>query len=412
MSDGNPAISSPDSRFLVRGSPAYRRASLALFAAGFATFSSIYSVQPLMPEFSREFGVSAAVSSLSLSATTGILAFVLFLAGLMSGALNRKWTMALSLLGIGLFSLIVAVAPGWPALLTARALQGVVLGGVPALALAYLSEEIQPSALGSATGLYIAGTAIGGMSGRVITGLLAEAFDWRVAIAVLGVVSFAAAGIFVWLLPRSRNFVPRHGLTMREHIEPIVAHLRHPALPWVFLYGFLLMGAFVSIYNYVAYRLTGPPFSLGQGAIGSVFAVYIVGVFTSVLAGRVADRMGRPPVLVFAIVLMAVGLAIMWPDSLVLIIIGIGLVTIGFFAGHSTASGWVGWLARHGKGHAAGLYLLGYYLGSSVLGTVGGVFWNSYGWPGVVVMVAAILLVGLCLTLYLMHWQRRGQDYR
>lgn len=405
MGDSNAACR--EGRFLERGTPAYRRTNLALFAAGFTTFSSIYSVQPLMPEFSREFGVSAAVSSLSLSITTGVLAFILFLAGLVSEALERKTVMTISLFGTAILSLIVAAAPGWPMLLAARALEGVALGGVPALAIAYLSEEVRPADLGSATGLYIAGTAVGGMGGRVIAGLFAEAFGWRAAIAILGVIGFLAAAIFFWLLPRSRNFIARRGLTVGQHAGPVIAHLRHPALPWVFICAFLFMGAFVSIYNYAAYRLSGPPFFLGQGAIGSVFIVYIFGVVTSAIAGRVADRAGRPPVLIFAIVLMALGLALMWPDSLGTIIAGIGLVTIGFFAGHSTASGWVGLLAERGKGHAAGLYLLGYYLGSSVIGSLGGLFWGGYGWPGVVAMVSVILLFGLYAAIHLAVWQRR-----
>ncbi|MES1954720.1 MFS transporter [Salinisphaera hydrothermalis] len=394
-------------RYLEHGTSEYLRANLALFAAGFATFSSMYSVQPLMPEFSREFGVSAAVSSLSLSVTTGVLAFTLFLAGLMSGAIERKTVMTASLLGSATLSLVAAIAPGWSTLLVARAFEGIALGGVPALAIAYLSEEIKPADLGTATGLYIGGTACGGMGGRVIAGLLAEAFGWRVAIAVLGVIGFVAAAVFVWLLPRSRNFIAQRGLTIRQHAGPVVSHMRHRALPWVFFCGFLFMGAFVSVYNYVGYRLSAPPFSLGQGAIGAVFVVYMFGIVTSAIAGRIADRHGRPPVLIFAIVLMALGLALMWPDSLIAIIAGIALVTIGFFAGHSTASGWVGLLAEHGKGHAAGLYLLGYYLGSSVIGSLGGLFWSGYGWAGVAAMVAAILLIGLVATIRLTVWHRQ-----
>ncbi|WP_423823981.1 MFS transporter [Salinisphaera sp. SPP-AMP-43] len=394
-------------RYLERGTSEYWKVNLALFAAGFATFSSMYSVQPLMPMFSQTFGVSAAVSSLSLSVTTGVLAFTLFIAGLMSGAIERKTVMTASLFGSAMLSLVAAIAPGWATLLAARALEGIALGGVPALAIAYLSEEIKPADLGTATGLYIGGTACGGMGGRVIAGLIAEVFGWRIAIAALGVIGFVAAAVFVWLLPRSRNFMAQRGLSIREHAGPVVAHMRHHALPWVFFCGFLFMGAFVSVYNYVAYRLSEPPFDLSQGAIGAVFVVYMLGIVTSAVAGKIADRRGRPPVLVFAIVLMGLGLALMWPDSLIAIVAGIGVLTIGFFAGHSTASGWVGLLADHGKGHAAGLYLLGYYLGSSVVGSIGGLFWSGYGWAGVASMVATILVIGLVVTIRLTLWQRR-----
>jgi len=395
--------------FLERGTPHYLRANLALFAAGFATFSSMYAVQPLMPLFSQQFGVSAAMSSLSLSVTTGVLAFALFVAGLMSEAIDRKQVMTASLVCSAVLSIVAAAAPGWYTLLAARALEGLALGGVPALAIAYLSEEIKPADLGAATGLYIGGTACGGMGGRVIAGLVADYSDWRIAIATIGALGLVSTGLFIWLLPRSENFIARKGLSIREHAGPVVEHMRHRALPWVFLCGFLFMGAFVSVYNYISFRLSEAPFSMSQGAIGAVFVIYILGIITSPIAGRVADRSGRPPMMVAAIVLMAAGLAVMWADSVWAVVAGMALLTIGFFAGHSTASGWVGLLARRGKGHAAGLYLLGYYLGSSIVGSVGGLFWSDYAWPGVTAMVAVVLLVGLVATLRLTVWQRGEQ---
>lgn len=404
----NQSDTNAEPQYLERGTRAYLRANLALFAAGFATFSSMYAVQPLMPLFSQQFGVSAAMSSLSLSVTTGVLAFTLFVAGLMSDAIDRRLVMVASLVASAILSIAASMAPGWYALLAVRALEGVALGGVPALAIAYLSEEIEPADLGTATGLYIGGTAIGGMGGRVIAGLVADFAGWRLAIAVIGLLGLAATVVFFLLLPGSRNFVARRGMSIREHAGPVIEHMRHQALPWVFLCGFLFMGAFVSVYNYVSYRLSEAPFALGQGAIGAVFTIYILGVITSPIAGRIADRNGRPPVLMFAILLMGGGLLVMWPDSLWGVVAGMALITIGFFAGHSTASGWVGLLAKRGKGHAAGLYLLGYYLGSSVIGSIGGLFWNGYAWSGVTVMIAVVLILGLLATIRLTILHRRA----
>lgn len=395
----------PEPHYLQRRTPLYRRANLALFAAGFTTFSSIYAVQPLMPAFSHEFQVSATVSSLSLSATTLVLAFTLFVAGLVSASLVRKKIMGWSLLATALLSLLVAAAPGWHALLVARLLQGVALGGVPALAIAYLSEEVRPQDLGSAMGLYIAGTAIGGISGRVMSGVLAEFYGWRLALVVLAVIGLLAALVFWWLLPPSRNFVARRNMSWREHASPLLQHLRHPALPLVFACGFLLMGVFVTVYNYIAYRLSAAPFSLGQAAIGSVFLVYALGIVVSPLAGRAADRWGRPPVLLVGLGFSLLGLLAMWPQQLFWVVVGIGLVTLGFFIGHVAASGWVGLLAKEGRGHAAGFYLLAYYLGLSLMGTLGGVFWEAYGWGGVSGMVLLMLLLMLLLVLRLARWQ-------
>lgn len=389
------------------GDAPFWQISCALFAAGFATFSMLYCVQPLMPLFSDDFGVSPAVSSLSLSIATGVLAFSILFTGLMSEALERKRVMAVCLAAASILSLVAALAPNWSLLLAARALSGVVLGGVPALALAYLAEEMPPSALGFATGLYIGGNAIGGMAGRVIGGLMAEFGGWRLAFAVVGAIGVLATLLFLRLLPKSRHFKPRHGMTLTEHLAPMGDHLRHGALPWVFVTGFVLMGGFVSVYNYITYRLSSPPYALAPSAIGAIFIVYLLGTAASTIAGRMADRYGRPVVLATGIGIMALGLGLTQAAGLNVVILGIALLTIGFFTGHSTASGWTGQLADHGKGQAAGLYLLAYYLGSSIIGSIGGVFWSYAGWPGVTGMVACLLLLAAIAAAKLGLWQRR-----
>lgn len=389
-----------------QGSRDFIRANLALFAAGFATFSLLYCVQPLMPLFSHDFDIGAAVSSLSLSISTGVLAFSILITGLMSEAINRKRMMGGCLAGAAVLSLLASLAPTWGLLLAARALSGVVLGGVPALALAYLAEETSPKALGFATGLYIGGNAIGGMAGRVIGGFMGDLGGWRLALAVMGAIGIAAALIFFWLLPRSRFFRPRHHMTLTEHIAPIRDHLRHGALPWVFLSAFALMGGFVTVYNYITYRLSEPPFDLGPSAIGAIFIVYLLGTAASTIAGRLADRYGRPQIIATGLLIMLAGLAVTWGTALLTIIVGIALVTIGFFTAHSTASGWTGQLADHGRGQAAGLYLLAYYLGSSIIGSIGGVFWTHFGWPGVSALVVLLLILAFVSATKLWLWQR------
>ncbi len=401
-------IDTADPAYLEPGTAAFRSANIALSAAGFATFSSLYSVQPLMPLFSDSFGISPAASSLSLSITTAVLAFSIFIAGLMSEAIDRKRLMALSLIGSSLLSLAAAFAPGWGALLAARALEGIVLGGVPALAIAYLAEETRPSALGFAMGLYVSGTALGGMAGRVISGVAADLGGWRAAMAAMAVIGFIATLVFIRLLPASRHFQPRPGLSMAEHLAPIGRHLRHGALPWVFTIGFLLMGGFVAVYNYMPYRLAEGPYFLSQSAIGAVFVVYLLGIVASTTFGRLADRHGRARMLLIGLVVMILGLALTLATSLALLVVGIGLITLGFFASHAIASGWVGQLAQGGKGQAAGLYLLSYYLGSSLVGVLGGLFWAELGWPGVVALVAALLAIAFVAVFRLWVWQRNA----
>lgn len=396
--DGMETADRNDPPYLVRGTPEFRRASVALVAAGFSTFSLLYCVQPLLPIFTAVFGVSPAQSSLSVSLTTGILAIAIFAAGLFSEAWDRRKLMSAGLALSALLTLCASFAPSWHLVLVARALQGVALGAVPAVAMAYIAEEVRPDGLGLAMGLYVGGTAIGGMLGRVITGAVTDWFNWRIALAAIAVFGMLSAIAFFTLLPPSRRFTPRRGLTLAHHHGALLMHLRHPYLRWVFACGFLLMGSFVTVYNYIGYRFAAPPFSLSQSFIGAIFVVYLVGTVASPWAGRLADQIGRAAVLAMSLGLMLVGLLLTLATPLWVIIVGITCMTFGFFAGHAVASGWVGALANKAKGVAAALYLLSYYLGSSLIGSYGGHFWARDGWPGVVGLVSVLLIIGLAIT--------------
>jgi YNFM family putative membrane transporter len=386
-----------------RGTPAYRRVSLALFLAGFATFSLLYGVQPLLPAMAAHFGVSPAESSLALSLSTGCLALAILGAGAVSASMQRRPLMFASMLAAALLNIVAALVPQWHTLLLARALSGLALGGVPAVAMAYLAEEIEPPGLGLAMGLYVGGTAFGGMTGRVAVSVLAEHLGWQAALVVLGGLSVLVAGGFWWLLPASRNFVPHAAQPLREHAAIWLGQLRAPGLPWLFAIAGLLMGAFVTVYNYGGFRLMAPPYGLSQSQIGLIFCAYVFGIVSSATAGALADRYGRWPVLVCGLLCTLAGLGLTVLSPLGAVVAGIVTMTIGFFVAHAVASGWVGQLAVGSKGHAASLYLLSYYLGSSVMGSAGGWFWAHGGWLGVAGFAMVLVLLALGAA-----WRLRG----
>jgi MFS transporter, YNFM family, putative membrane transport protein len=373
----------------------------ALFLAGFATFSLLYCVQPLLPVLGAAFRVGPAESSLAVSLTTGCLALAILAAGALSRSLSRKSLMASSLVLAATLNLGTAIAPYWPLLLTLRALEGLALGGAPAVAMAYLAEEIHPDGLGRAMGLYVAGTALGGMAGRVLTGALADLLGWRWALGGVALLGLTAATGFRLLLPASRNFRPEPPGSLAVHLRLWGGRLRDSRLGRLFAIGFLAMGAFVTLYNYVGFRLLTTPYNLSQTGAGLVFTVYLFGVAASAAAGALADRIGGAPVMTAGFACALVGVATTLATPLPAVIVGVALVTIGFFAIHTVASGGVGRLAADAKGHASSLYLLFYYLGSSVMGSLGGWLWTGAGWPGVAAYVGALFTAGLLLALSL-----------
>ncbi|QPB19953.1 MFS transporter [Rhizobium sp. 007] len=394
MSDISPIetpAASPAKEYLQRGTASYRRASLALFLSGFSTFSLLYCVQPLLPIFADEFSVSPAESSLSLSLSTGFLAIAIICAAAISEGLGRRSLMSISLVGAAALTIAAAFVPDWHLLLVIRAFQGFVLGGVPAVAMAYLAEEIDPRGLGATMGLYVGGTAFGGMSGRVLTGIFAEYLTWRPAMFLIGAIGLAAAAGFIALLPASRNFIRRPGFDPKFHLKAWLAHMRNPALPFIFAIAFLAMGSFVTIYNYAGFRLVAAPYDLTQTELGLIFTVYLFGIGASSVGGILGDRFGHFAVLLTGIAITAVGSALTLSAFLPVIIFGIIVLTSGFFMSHSIASGLVGKLARGTKGHASSLYMLGYYVGSSVMGSAGGWFFAIEGWTAVVFFTLGML---------------------
>lgn len=385
-------------RGYARGDAGYVRITAALFAAGMATFVSMYSAQAVLPQLADEFGASPAVAALAVSATTGVLAFAIVPASILSERFGRTRVMVCSALVSALIGVLIPLAHSLELVLLGRALQGLTLAGVPAVAMAYLAEEVEPAALGAAMGRYIAGTTIGGLGGRLVAGLALDATSWRWALEAAAVVALAFTAAFVRLAPPSRFFVPKT-IGVRTSATNVTAHLRNPRVLGLVAIAFLLMGGFVSVYNVLGFRLLRSPFDLPQALVGLVFCMYVSGTLTSAWAGRLADRFGRGSVLVSSIVTMSVGLAITWFDALPAVLLGMLLFTGGFFAAHSTASGWVGVLATSHRAEASSLYLFGYYTGSSVIGAIAGLPFAAFGWAGTVCVVAAAVLTALGVAL-------------
>ena len=391
----------PSRRLIGRTEPEFARVTTAFFLAGFATFAALYCVQPLLPIFAEDFAVTPAVASLSLSLATLVMAPALIVAGSASEVFGRKRLMVGSLAATSLATLIASLARDWTILLALRALTGLALSGVPAVAMAYLADEIAPAALGLAMGVYIAGTTLGGMASRLVSGVLADHWGWRVAIAAVAVEGLAGAAFLAAALPREDPPGTARP-DLRQLLRTLAAHLSEPGLRLLFAEGFLVMGALVCTYNYIGFRLAAPPFSLSQTTIGLVFTLYLVGAVSSAAMGDLAGRLGRRRVLWIAAAIELAGVAVTVPENLPAVLVGVALITWGFFGAHSIASSWVGLRAPAGRAQATALYLFFYYLGSSVVGWAGGWFFARWGWSGVSgllgVVVGGALLVALSLS--------------
>jgi MFS transporter, YNFM family, putative membrane transport protein len=416
---------------LAAGSAGLRRLQLAMAAAGLGAFAMLYSTQALLPSIGAAFGVGPTAASLTVSVTTGLVGLTVLP---MSGLAERAGRTRVMTVALAVACAAVAaggVSPAFWVLIGTRVLVGLALAGVVAVAMGHIGDEVEPPAAGRAIGLYVAGTTVGGLLGRLIPAGVEGAGGWRWSMAALGIAGALCTATFACLVPPARPQPPpaapaarprpgwprpgwlRPGWPRPGGLRPgsgvVRQHLRDPAIVRLCAAALLLMGGFVAVYNYLTYRLTEAPFELPRALIGLIFLAYLAGTVTSGLAGGVAARIGRPRTMYGSIVLAVAGLALTLPAWLPGVLAGLVLFTTGFFGCHATASAWVTTRARTGKSHASALYLTAYYAGSSIGGTLIGVAWTHGGWTATALSVAACYAAAACCVAGLRDAGRAGQ---
>jgi YNFM family putative membrane transporter len=378
---------------LTSGSRELRRLNVAMLFAALAAFGLLYSTQALLPAIGAAFDVGPTSASLTVSAATGALALAILPLSSAAESFGRVPVMRSGLLVACVCTFAAAAAPSFWVLLVARGLVGVALAAVVAVAVAHLGDEVHPAELGTAIGVYVAGNTLGGISGRLIPGLVEESSSWRAAVALLGVVALVASLTFVRMLPQARR-QSSVATSVREHTHAVRELAADPGIARLCLLAFLLMGGFVACYNYLTFRLEGSPLHLSTTVTSLLFLAYLAGTVSSPLAGRLSDRFGRKLLALLGILISLAGLALTLPDQIVCVTVGLLVFTFGFFATHSVASSWVSSRAEGRRGQAAAMYLLAYYLGSSTFGALIGLAYQYDGWPAAAAAIGLLFVLG------------------
>lgn len=390
---------------LRHGDRDYRKATLAMLAVGLAVFNTLYATQAVLPILVSDLDISPTTAALTVSAATGALAICVVPASILSERYGRGRILITSALAATAVGLLLPLAPDATTLILLRALQGALVAGTPAVAMTWLSEEIDSRDLGRAMGLYIAGNTVGGLTGRLIPAGLLEFTHWRWALLISGLVALSFAIITAVLLPKQRRFTPQP-INPRHVFSTMASHWRNWRLAGLFLIAFIGMGVFVSLYNFIGFRMIDH-FNLSPALVGAVFVMYLSGTWSSAQAGSLADKIGRGQVLIVGAVLMWIGLWTMVTGWLWLTLIGLLVFTASFFAMHSTASGWIGVIATRDRAEASSMYLFCYYAGSSLLGGAAGWVFSSLPWPGFIAVAAAVLALAVLIAAALARRDRQ-----
>ncbi len=369
-----------------------------IFLSGLSVFAQLYLFQPLLPMVAGHFNTSVGDSSLLVSSTTAGMAAGLFFFAFRADSFPRKGLMVFSLIISAVLTIVSAWIPDLNLLIAIGVVKGFVISGVSAVALAYLTEEVPLSATALAISTYLSGNTIGGMSGRISATVLAGEFGWRNAVLLLGTESLLLGLIFWKFFPESKFFNPQktdYHLKMKQ----MKRLLTDPYMLRLYFTAFLLMGAFVSVYNYLTFRLEAAPFSLNHFFIAFIFLMYTFGVFGTMITSRLSARFERTDILKTFVTLMLVGLLLLLSENIFIVIFGLGLFTLCFFAAHTMASQMTALHAQEGKSSATSVYWLFYYFGSSILGSGTGYLLHESSWTIFIGMLSAVLIICLILTI-------------
>lgn len=377
-----------------------KQISLCIFLAGLSCFAQLYLFQPIMPTLTRQFNISPAESSFAVSFSTFGMAIGLFSGIFFADRISRKKVISAALISSSVLTILSSWSGHFWVLIALNTLKGFLLAGSASVVVAYIAEEVHPSVLGTVTSMNIAGNAVGGMSGRIVATLLTTWLSWQYATFIIGLFCLVCGLLFAWIAPESRHFKPVKVNGMAK-LGEMKRQLHLPVLLFMFVLGAILLGCFVSVYNYLGFRLENSPFNLRHEFIASIYLMYIVGSAGSLAGGILSDKYGAKQILMLMLGVNLAGLFLLLPVNVFSVIVGLGLVTFAFFGGHAIASRVVAQYVPGQRSTSISMYLLFYYIGSSVFGTATGIGMHRYGWSAFVFSLVVPMMIAFILVLNL-----------
>jgi MFS transporter, YNFM family, putative membrane transport protein len=284
-----------------------------------------------------------------------------------------------------------ALAPDVQALIAWRFLQGLLLPPIFAVTVAYIGDEWQPAQVAGVAGIYIAGSSLGGFSGRFVPGLLGDLIGWRGAFLTLAGLSLAGAVTLALLLPREKGFVRSHGLAASA--RQMLRHLKDPQLLATYGIGFGVLFNFIAVFTYVSFHLAEAPYHFSSTLLGAIFVTYLAGTVISPMTGWMMARLGRRRFILAVIAAWMGGAVLMLAPPVPAIIAGLTFCAACGMLCQTISTGYVTEIAKEGRSSAVGLYVTSFYVGGSMGAFLPGLAWEWGGWPATIAMVVAMLAV-------------------
>jgi YNFM family putative membrane transporter len=359
-----------------------------VFALVVAAFTNVYITQPVLPVLAAEFGVDETGASLSIS----MVVLGIALSTLPFGKLSDRYALRpLILIGsavVAVAGLVCAWTGNLAILVAARFIQGLFLPALTTCVAAYLANSLPVARLNVVMGAYVSATVVGGMGGRLLGGWIHPPLHWRYAFVSASVLLLTAAFAAARWLPKVNVHParPHRDVGFRELLSS------WPVLR-IYAVAFGAFWVFSATFNYLPFYLSAPPFQAPTEVITLLYLAYLIGAVMGPVAGRLSNRIGNGATMVIGATSFGVALAVTLIPSWAAIVISLIGVCAGFFATHAAAAGALNSRLTVSRGRANALYVLFYYVGGAVGITASGYAYHFGGWPAVIALGAAILLV-------------------
>lgn len=385
-------------------------------------------------------GVMAAPIKADLGLTDGQLgllggtAFALLYAtvgvpiGWLADRRSRSWIITIALCVWSGFTALCGMANSFAVLFMARLGVGVGEAGGVAPSYSMIADYFPPGERARALGVYSFGIPIGGAAGLAFGGMIADAFDWRIAFIAMGVAGILIAPVFKWFVADPvRGGTEHTAATMSPGLaETFRTIARKPAF-WLISFGSAL-GATAS-YG-IAFWIPSfyvRSFGMPLSQVTLLYAAVILfgGVAGIWLGAWLGDRFGpRRPGTYLVIPMFALFASVPFFAAAVLAtspLVSLGLLVVPTMLGSMgygtvlTAVQHVVPAAMRSTSSALFLFinnLIGLGLGSAVLGFISDGLGRQYGQQSLryALLAGSVFYVGAAL-LYFFASRRAAKDW-
>lgn len=376
---------------------------------GFFAFLQVYSVQAILPILKADFNASEVAIGVSVGATVLAIALISPFIGILSDTFGRKVFIVGSLLLLALPTGMVGMSRSVDELSVWRFLQGLTIPGITVVLIAYISEEYNKN-VAQMTSLYVAGTVLGGFSGRFFAGHLHELIGWRQAYLVMAILTLIGAIWTLKTLPNSRHFIKSGDF--KNAFTLLILHSKNRQVISACMLGGCVLFSLVGCFTFINLHLASSPYHLDASHLANIFSLYLIGMVITPMSSKFIIRFGTVNVIISAILCSMMGLIMTLATPLWLIIIGLIVMSSGVFITQAATISYIGSQVSQGRSLASGLYHMGYYGGGSIGAWACAIAYAQGQWKLAVALIIAVQVAALMVAWLLMKKQANQQPLK